>query len=115
MSITSLSNGDMSRSWWMPAFEFYFALTIKYINPAILTYMLFENVYNDVKSPYAEQPMDMQVLASIVIVLMMLTLFVPMFLCEYPEIFDHNVDMEFMADVMYEKNIRDKHQGKILP
>lgn len=115
MSITHLSNENGERSGWMPAFEFYFACAIKFINPAILTYMLFENFYGDVNSPYAEQPMDMQVLSSIIIVLMVFLVFVPMFICEYPEIFEHNIDLEFMADVIFEAKIRAEAKGKVLP
>lgn len=55
MSITSLSKpGDDTRDCWMGMFEIYFGVSVKFINPAILTYMLFENFCSDVKSPYAE-------------------------------------------------------------
>ena len=41
MSITDMS--DMTkRKWWMPLFESYFALTIKFLNPAFLTFMIYE-------------------------------------------------------------------------
>lgn len=43
MSITSLSGPTPeTRTWWMPVFEVYFGLCIKFVNPAILTYMIFE-------------------------------------------------------------------------
>jgi SNF family Na+-dependent transporter len=116
MSITSLSKpGDDTRDCWMGFFEIYFGVAVKFINPAILTYMLFENFANDVRSPYAEQPMDMQVYSSIIIFVMLMILIAPMFLCEYPEIFKHNIDLEFMADVMFEAKIRAQSQGKVQP
>ena len=69
-SVTSISYPDEDiemRKWWMPLFEAYFGLSIKYFNPALLTFMLFENLSNDLSSPYAEQPASMQVQASIFI------------------------------------------------
>jgi len=44
MSVTSLSNGDGSRSWWMIPFEFYFGVSIKFFNPAALTFMFFQSL-----------------------------------------------------------------------
>lgn len=53
MSITSLSNLDDSRSFWMLPFEAYFGLTIKYINPACLFFMVVNNLADDLVEPYA--------------------------------------------------------------
>ena len=61
-SVTSIAYPDDDieyRAWWMPTFEAYFGLSVKFFNPALLTYMLFENLSNDLKSPYAEQPAQM--------------------------------------------------------
>lgn len=116
MSITALSKpGDDTRSCWFIYFEIYFGVAVKFINPALLTYMLFENFAADVKSPYAEQPMEMQVYASIIIFIMLMILIAPMFVCDYPEIFKHNIDLEFMADVFFEARIRAQAQGKVAP
>jgi len=55
MSITSLSGPTPeTRTWWMQPFEIYFGLCIKFVNPAILTYMLFEFIASDLNTPYAE-------------------------------------------------------------
>lgn len=59
MSITVLSNKDGSRSWWMIVFEGYFAMAIKFINPAVLVYLIFNNMKADLDDPYAEQPQEM--------------------------------------------------------
>jgi len=40
------------RTWWMLPFEFYFGITIKYINPACLLFIFFEALANDLKTPY---------------------------------------------------------------
>ena len=53
MSITSLSNEDGSRSRWMILFEGYFGLCIKYINPAVFLYMMFESLCLDLSEPYS--------------------------------------------------------------
>jgi len=103
MSITSLSGPTPdTRSWWMDFFEVYFGMCIKFINPAVLTYMLFEFLANDLETPYAEQPPIMQIYATIIIFALILILTAPMFLCEYPEIFEHNIDLEFNADNVLE-------------
>lgn len=54
MSITSLSNADQSRSFWMPIFELYFGVCIKFVNPAALLFMFCSNLITDIESPYAE-------------------------------------------------------------
>jgi hypothetical protein len=43
-SVTSISYPDEDieyRTWWMPIFETYFGFSIKFLNPAILTFLLF--------------------------------------------------------------------------
>jgi SNF family Na+-dependent transporter len=47
MSITSISNDDSSRSWWMLVFEGYFAIMIKFANPAVLTFLIIQNFKAD--------------------------------------------------------------------
>ena len=59
MSITSLSNTDGSRSWWMLIFEGYFGIMIKFANPAVLTFLIIQNLKFDLDNPYAEQPQEM--------------------------------------------------------
>ena len=55
MSITSLSvpGEPTTRLWWMPVFEMYFGLTIKFINPACLLWILCENASVDLEESYA--------------------------------------------------------------
>lgn len=114
MSITSLSGPTPeTRTWWMPFFEVYFGIAIKYINPAVLTYMFLEFVAADLESPYAEQPPIMQIYATVIIFALLLILTAPMFLCEYPEIFEHNIDLEFNADNIFEAKIRAMQGNKI--
>jgi len=114
MSITSLSGPTPeTRSGWMAPFECYFGMCIKFINPAILTYMIFENIAADLDTNYAEQPPIMQIYATIIIFALVLILTAPMFLCEYPEIFEHNIDLEFNADNVYEAKLRAMAGNKV--
>jgi len=111
MSITSLSGKTPEeRLWWMPFFECYFGICIKFINPAVLTYMVFEFAAGDLASNYAEQPAIMQVYATIIIFALLLILVAPLFLCEYPEVFEHNIDLEFNADNIFEAKLRSQNK-----
>jgi len=108
MSITSISNEDGSRSWWMVPFEAYFGVCIKFVTPVALIWLLCENLEADLASPYAEQPELMQMYSSIIVFITIILIFGPMFVCDYPEIFDHDVNLEFMADNIYAMNLRKK-------
>merc|ERR1719498_847843 len=90
----------------MPIFETYFGLTIKFINPACLMWMIFENIEADLASPYASQPAEMQVFSSIALFIAVMIIFAPMFLCQYPQKFTYNVNLEFNADNVYEAKLR---------
>ena len=108
MSITSLSipGKPTERKLWMPLFETYFGLAIKYINPACLLWMLCENLANDLDAPYADQPAEMQLFSSVFIFISLLIIFGPMFMCNYPQRFEYNVNLEFNADNLYEAKLR---------
>jgi hypothetical protein len=41
MSISILSNKKGHRKWWMPVFEGYFGILIKFVNPACLIMFIF--------------------------------------------------------------------------
>ena len=41
-----------------------------------------------------------------------LIIFIPMIMCSYPEQFKHNVNLEFMADNLYEAKLRWRTQLK---
>lgn len=101
MSITSLSNADGSRSWWMLVFEGYFAVMIKFANPAVLFFLIIQNLKADMDSPYAEQPQEMQVYATTFLFAAYALIVGALFICDYPELFEHPVDLEFQADNMY--------------
>lgn len=101
MSITSLSNADGSRSWWMIYFEFWFGMTIKFVAPAILTFLLFGNIKGDIKSEYGSYGGEMLAFGSLYPVICILVIVIPMFICDWPEKFYHNVNLEFQADQIY--------------
>lgn len=106
MSITSLSNPDASRSDWMLPFESYFGMCIKFVNPAALIFILMNNLSNDLASPYADETRRMQIFGTIYVMISLLVIFVPMFACTWPEEFTHNVNLEFMADNIFEAKLR---------
>ena len=102
MSITSLSyDNPAKRSWWMPIFELYFGITIKFLNPAVLLLMLIENIFNDISTSYGGQSRHMQMFSSIFVYLALLLIFGGVFACGYPQVFTHNVAKEFEADEVY--------------
>jgi len=110
MSITSLSNVDdkgkpLPQVWWMAPFWNWFAISIKLINPACLWFIFCSNLYNDFTSPYADQELRMHLFAMIYVIIALIIIIVPMFICNYPENFKHDVNKEFAADEIYEKAI----------
>ena len=53
MSITDISEADNNlRRPWMIVFEAYFGLMIKFVNPAILTFILMSNLADDFDQAY---------------------------------------------------------------
>jgi len=98
MSVTSLSNEDGSRSGWMIPFEIYFGVSIKFFNPAALTFMFFQNIVNDIQNPYGEQPGIMHVFASLLVFIALAIVVIPLFSCDAPQMLEHNPNLEFNAD-----------------
>ena len=116
MSITSLSNKNPAkRSCWMFLFEFYFAFCIKFLNPALLTYMLFENLALDLAYPYGSDSQRLHVLASICIFITAVLIIGPMFVCDYPEKFEYDVNAEFAADQVFSDALKGKVTTDIQP
>ena len=62
---------------------------------AALTFLFMQNLIDDLENPYAEQPAIMHVGASILVMVGILTVFVPLFTCDYPEKFEFDVMKEF--------------------
>jgi len=100
MSITCLSGDPANpvRSPWMLLFEGYFGIMIKYFVPACLTFLLMMNLSSDLENPYAEQPAVMQMYGTIFIYLIVMVFVGSMFMCDYAEMFWHDVNKEFDAD-----------------
>jgi SNF family Na+-dependent transporter len=113
MSITSLSSQNGEREWWMFPFEAYFGICIKFVCPVIFTWLIADNLEQDLSRAYAEQPEKMQMFSSIIVFITILLIFGPMFACDYPEIFEHDVNMEFNADNVYALEIRKKTQASV--
>lgn len=113
MSITSLTHRDGHRSWWMLAFEGYFGFMIKFFNPALLTFILMNNVQSDIDQPFGEDPSArMLAFATIYVIIALLIIIIPLFACHYPEVFGHNVNNQFMADQLYEAKLKMKRKMK---
>ena len=103
MSVTALSlNNTHIRLRWMSFFEFYFGFCIKFINPACLTFFLFESAAADLKHPYGIIQGFMPRFALIYFIIALFIIFIPMMMCDYPEIFDHDMLLEFQADEINE-------------
>lgn len=106
MSITSLSRNDGKRSKWMLPFETYFGICIKYINPACLFFILCHNLEEDLAVAYNNQTRRMYMYATIPVFMAVLIIIVPLFVCWRPYVFKHDVNRQFMADVIFEKRLR---------
>lgn len=106
MSITSLSNEEGERKPWMKPFEGYFGFTIKFINPACLLFMLFGTAAEDLAEPYGSSIYELHMVCTLFMLIPALLLITPMFMCAYPEQFEHNVDLEFKADNEYAMTLR---------
>jgi hypothetical protein len=108
MSISSLSNKDGHREGWMGLFEAYFGLLTKFVNPACLIMFIFRALASDLKEPYGIVQGYMPLFASIYVIIAILIIFAPMLMCDQPEIFYHNVELEFLADDIFETKARIK-------
>ena len=108
MSLTILSNSDGRRSFWMLPFEAYFGILIKFVNPCCLMFLFFESLAKDLQEPYGMTDGVLPVFASIYVFIAFLIIIIPMFMCDYPELFDHNVEKEFIADDIFEVKARMK-------
>jgi SNF family Na+-dependent transporter len=56
MSVSTTPETVNERGCMTKFFEFYFGVAIKFLNPAILVFLLCENLQADLAAPYAEQP-----------------------------------------------------------
>jgi len=81
MSVSTTPETVNERGCMTKFFEFYFGLAIKYLNPAILIFLLCENLNSDLQAPYAEQPQNMTVFATIFVFIMACMMCAPIFLC----------------------------------
>jgi len=107
MSITTLSNYESEeRASWMIVFEGYFGIMIKFVNPAALTFMLFMNLSKDLTNPYAEQPAMMQMYGTIFVYIIVMMFVAALFICDYSEMFWHDVNKEFDADNQYAAKLK---------
>lgn len=92
MSITDLSNeGKVRRDRWMSFFEGYFGFMIKFVNPAIFTFILFNNLADDLAAPYSINEPAFHLIATGVVFIAVSIIVIPMFMCDYHEVFQHNV------------------------
>lgn len=112
MSITDISYKSTKRRYWMPFFETYFGITIKFINPAVLFYLLMSNLADDFDVAYGDNHWIMHVIASIFVFIVASVIVISLFMCDYPEVFQHNVAQEFNADDRFELKLKFKNMLK---
>lgn len=88
MSITALSvHNTQERQWWMGPFESYFGILIKFLNPACLTFFIFEAAAADLEQTYGITQGYMTSFASIYFIIAIFIIFLPMMMCNHPEEF----------------------------
>jgi SNF family Na+-dependent transporter len=81
MSVSTTEANALNRGFCVRFFEFYFGLAIKYLNPAILVFLLCENLNADLAAPYSEVPQSMTVFATMFLFFLVCMLCIPIFLC----------------------------------
>lgn len=81
MSISTTPEEATTRGCMTKFFEFYFGVAIKFLNPAILCFLLSENLQADLAAPYAEQPQNMTVFGTMFVFIMACMMCAPIFLC----------------------------------
>lgn len=106
MGVTSLTKCNHKRANWMLPFESYFGLSIKFINPVLLIWILFNNLMEDLSEPYLDQNFKMYIFSTLFVFIALGFIIVSLFICSYPEVFEHNVNLEFLADNLYEIKLR---------
>ena len=92
----------------MLIFEGYFGISIKFLNPVLLMWNLASNLRDDIYPTDLTIVKDpaVQVWASFWMVIAFLLVIVPFITCSHPEVFEHNVNLEFLADNLYEIKLR---------
>lgn len=99
-SMTKLSKpaGSTHRAWWEPIFEFWWGVSIKYIVPFALVYLLLFSLKNDIDTPYSGYHAFWQYLGMSIPLLGFIGFIIPVFCPPGPEPFDHDVDAAFRED-----------------
>jgi len=81
LSVSTTPETALDRGFFVRFFEFYFGLAIKYLNPAILIFLMCENLAADLAAPYAEQPQNMTVFGTMFVFILACMICSPAFLC----------------------------------
>ena len=92
----------------MLPFEAYFGLLIKFVNPACIMIFILEGLAADLKTPFGITKGLLPICALIYVFIAVLIIFGPMMMCDYPEMFNHNVEKEFSADDIFETKAKIK-------
>lgn len=106
MGVTSLSYKNHQRKPWMLIFEGYFGLSIKFLNPVLLMWNISSNLSDDISKDDETANAIVWLWASMWLTIAIMLVFVPFFACTYPEVFEHNPNLEFLADNLYEVKLR---------
>ena len=76
----------------MIPFEGFFGICIKFVCPAVFLYMMSESLSLDLAIPFGSTSAEIQCIASIPVFLTVLIIFGPMFVCDWPERFNYDVN-----------------------
>lgn len=78
------------KQWWEPAFVFYWGVLIKFVNPCLLTFILFGIMKTDLTKPYGDYPAIWQVIGWTIPIIGLLCFIIPIFFCISSEELDYS-------------------------
>ena len=97
--MTLLSNKERSdheeKAWWETIFEVWWGFSIKYFMPAVLSYGIINTFRSDVREKYGGYPIEANLLGWGILILGIMAIIIPVFLCTTWEPFSYDVDQPF--------------------
>lgn len=80
---------------WKMAFELWWGFSIKYFMPVAITYLLWQSLKLDTDKPYGDYPEGTNWVGWVVVIISVLILIIPCFVCCKKEPFEFDVDQPF--------------------
>lgn len=95
--------------WWEPAFAFYWGILIKYINPALLYFIVVGIVKTDVTKPYEKYASHWQAIGFFIPIFGIFLFIISLF------IWKDNQDMDYSEFDLYEDMSPEQLKNRIMP